>query len=390
MSWTLFLQLGSAKGTIYLRRNRFTLEKAWNPLRMLLWEWNSGERNEFAMCCIHAMSWNLTLQDQSCLCSCESLDIGVGSSVHCWEKWNYETLTRVLWRLMCSNFSSSMFWQRTPKVDFSEIKEYETSFDWYDKRLWDLVKSGDEYAQEFFRLLALCHTVMAEEKDGTDFPAPLCVRIGVIMFLQSPDLLANTKLRSLRALTHVLSCGSHSTRSHQQTIFFTNCHLSVIPLLSGTTVWTLTSTFGFPPKLLFSCQKQRVKAHKLFSIVVGVLEYQAQSPDENALVSAARNFGFVFKSRTPKTVTIEVFGKQEVHELLCILDFNNVRKRMSVSNVNNLIVCAAFPSRRWTILSVLSQTRCKFSVFKSWRMLIDINQLKTKSCTNSVGFTGDM
>lgn len=29
----------------------------------------------------------------------------------------------------------------------------------------------------------------------------------------------------------------------------------------------------------------------------GFLEYQAQSPDEGALVSAARNFGFVFKVR---------------------------------------------------------------------------------------------
>ncbi|GAB1604721.1 phospholipid-transporting ATPase ID-like isoform X1 [Argonauta hians] len=60
------------------------------------------------------------------------------------------------------------------------------------------------------------------------------------------------------------------------------------------------------------------------------LEYQAQSPDENALVSAARNFGFVFKSRTPNTITIEVNGVEETFELLCILDFNNVRKRMSV------------------------------------------------------------
>ena len=29
--------------------------------------------------------------------------------------------------------------------------------------------------------------------------------------------------------------------------------------------------------------------------IAGKLEYQAQSPDEAALVSAARNFGFVFK-----------------------------------------------------------------------------------------------
>ena len=62
----------------------------------------------------------------------------------------------------------------------------------------------------------------------------------------------------------------------------------------------------------------------------GKLEYQAQSPDEAALVSAARNFGFVFKERSPNSITIEVMGKREIYELLCILDFNNVRKRMSV------------------------------------------------------------
>ena len=61
--------------------------------------------------------------------------------------------------------------------------------------------------------------------------------------------------------------------------------------------------------------------------------YQAQSPDEEALVGAARDFGFVFKMRSPNTITIEILGKEETYELLCILDFNNVRKRMSVSMV---------------------------------------------------------
>lgn len=62
----------------------------------------------------------------------------------------------------------------------------------------------------------------------------------------------------------------------------------------------------------------------------GNLEYQAQSPDEAALVTAARNFGFTFVGRSPTTVTIDVQGQQEMYELLAILDFNNVRKRMSV------------------------------------------------------------
>lgn len=65
-------------------------------------------------------------------------------------------------------------------------------------------------------------------------------------------------------------------------------------------------------------------------LYLGKLEYQAQSPDENALVSAARNFEFVFKERSPDSITISVMGREEVYDLLCILDFNNVRKRMSV------------------------------------------------------------
>jgi len=42
--------------------------------------------------------------------------------------------------------------------------------------------------------------------------------------------------------------------------------------------------------------------HLYVVINIGCLEYQAQSPDEGALVSAARNFGFVFK------VTLTVFS----------------------------------------------------------------------------------
>ncbi|XP_016279520.1 phospholipid-transporting ATPase FetA-like isoform X2 [Monodelphis domestica] len=64
--------------------------------------------------------------------------------------------------------------------------------------------------------------------------------------------------------------------------------------------------------------------------VEGELVYQAQSPDEEALVTAARNFGFVFHSRTSETITVMEMGVTKVYDLLAILDFNNVRKRMSV------------------------------------------------------------
>uniref|UniRef100_A0A671X2J3 Phospholipid-transporting ATPase n=1 Tax=Sparus aurata TaxID=8175 RepID=A0A671X2J3_SPAAU len=62
----------------------------------------------------------------------------------------------------------------------------------------------------------------------------------------------------------------------------------------------------------------------------GELVYKAQSPDEGALVTAARNFGFVFRSRTPGTITTTEMGRPVTYILLAILDFNNIRKRMSV------------------------------------------------------------
>ncbi|RXN36240.1 phospholipid-transporting ATPase ID-like protein [Labeo rohita] len=60
------------------------------------------------------------------------------------------------------------------------------------------------------------------------------------------------------------------------------------------------------------------------------LYYQAQSPDEGALVTAARNFGFVFRTRTPETISLVEMGVPTTYELLAVLDFTNVRKRMSV------------------------------------------------------------
>ena len=43
---------------------------------------------------------------------------------------------------------------------------FEEDFEFYDKSLLDEVRRGDPNVHEFFRLLALCHTVMPEYKDG--------------------------------------------------------------------------------------------------------------------------------------------------------------------------------------------------------------------------------
>ncbi|XP_044589030.1 phospholipid-transporting ATPase ID isoform X2 [Cotesia glomerata] len=126
-----------------------------------------------------------------------------------------------------SALSETLDTSTVPPLDFSFNEYYEPDFKFYDPTLLEAVRKEDENVHLFFRLLALCHTVMPDERNGR-------------------------------------------------------------------------------------------------------IEYQAQSPDEAALVSAARNFGFVFRERSPNSITIEVMGKREIYELLCILDFNNVRKRMSV------------------------------------------------------------
>ena len=58
--------------------------------------------------------------------------------------------------------------QNTDVVDFSFNPLADTKFSFHDHSLVEAVKLGVPEVQGFFRLLALCHTVMAEEKsEGT-------------------------------------------------------------------------------------------------------------------------------------------------------------------------------------------------------------------------------
>ncbi|XP_073542436.1 phospholipid-transporting ATPase IK [Phyllobates terribilis] len=60
------------------------------------------------------------------------------------------------------------------------------------------------------------------------------------------------------------------------------------------------------------------------------LMYQAASPDEEALVNTARNFGYVFLSRTQDSITTIELGVEKTYKVLALLDFNSDRKRMSI------------------------------------------------------------
>ncbi|XP_075943525.1 phospholipid-transporting ATPase IC [Anarhichas minor] len=58
--------------------------------------------------------------------------------------------------------------------------------------------------------------------------------------------------------------------------------------------------------------------------------YQAASPDEEALVGAARELGWAFLSRTRDFIIVSELGVTRQYQLLALLDFTSKRRRMSV------------------------------------------------------------
>eukprot|EP01138_Halocafeteria_seosinensis_P008155 gb/GECG01008335.1/.p1 GENE.gb/GECG01008335.1/~~gb/GECG01008335.1/.p1 ORF type:complete len:1457 (+),score=160.21 gb/GECG01008335.1/:1-4371(+) len=62
----------------------------------------------------------------------------------------------------------------------------------------------------------------------------------------------------------------------------------------------------------------------------GSLEYQAESPDEAALVRAAKDNGFVFQERSHTRIVVDVQGTRQVFDLKGVHQFTSSRKRMSV------------------------------------------------------------
>ncbi|KAJ3117734.1 hypothetical protein HDU96_005864 [Phlyctochytrium bullatum] len=60
------------------------------------------------------------------------------------------------------------------------------------------------------------------------------------------------------------------------------------------------------------------------------IDYKAQSPDEAALVAAARDVGFTFLRRMDNVVEVDILGEKRTYTVLNVLEFNSDRKRMSV------------------------------------------------------------
>jgi magnesium-transporting ATPase (P-type) len=62
-----------------------------------------------------------------------------------------------------------------------------------------------------------------------------------------------------------------------------------------------------------------------------LITFNASSPDELALVSAARFFGYMFQGRDEdNNIMIEIDGTVVKYKLLNLIEFDSTRKRMTV------------------------------------------------------------
>jgi phospholipid-translocating ATPase len=94
----------------------------------------------------------------------------------------------------------------------------------------------------------------------------------------------------------------------------------------------LIDKLGMTEEVLNESQTENASIENLSieNVVPHLLQYQAQSPDEAALVKAARDLGFVFLGRDQDYLNLSILGKLERVKILSVIEFNSTRKRMSV------------------------------------------------------------
>ncbi|PKU87430.1 phospholipid-transporting ATPase 1 [Dendrobium catenatum] len=63
---------------------------------------------------------------------------------------------------------------------------------------------------------------------------------------------------------------------------------------------------------------------------VRLIDYQGESPDEQALLYAAAAYGFMLIERTSGHIVVDVFGQKQRFDILGLHEFDSDRKRMSV------------------------------------------------------------
>ncbi|CAN4126271.1 unnamed protein product [Withania somnifera] len=110
-------------------------------------------------------------------------------------------------------------------------------------------------------------------------------------------------------LLHIELAGEERIASHEFFMTLAACN-TVIPILTHS-----SSSCAIPSEV-----------HD----AVGTIEYQGESPDEQALVAAASAYGYALCERTSGHIVIDVNGEKLRLDVLGLHEFDSVRKRMSV------------------------------------------------------------
>ncbi|CAG8456461.1 4872_t:CDS:10 [Ambispora leptoticha] len=157
------------------------------------------------------------------------------------------------------------------------------------------------YIREFFTLLAVCHTVVVD---------PISENLSEV---HSEQQFEDEEEK------HDASMDMHKTSLKNLKNRISSSRIgNMVRGLNASHIGTDTSS---GPKSI---------AKALDDTVACPLAYKAESPDEAALVSAAKNLGFAFLSRTTNSLTVDILGNTYTFEILHILEFNSTRKRMSI------------------------------------------------------------
>jgi phospholipid-translocating ATPase len=181
---------------------------------------------------------------------------------------------------------------------FRDLKDKGTDND-NGEEILEFEQNRSEKLREFFTLLAVCHTVVVDEVSNE---------------AESSDGSTN---------------GTQSNESKPKLNLSGENGSSTINLAKK----KLKNKFkqALPSMQLDSSSPVgTIKSIPIDKTVVKNLIYKAESPDEAALVAAAKNLGFVFLSRKSDSLTVDILGKEHVFKILNILEFNSTRKRMSV------------------------------------------------------------
>ncbi|KAI8099992.1 uncharacterized protein BX664DRAFT_382450 [Halteromyces radiatus] len=194
-----------------------------------------------------------------------------------------------------------------------------------DPRLMQDLAANDEQGsavKEFFTLLAVCHTVVVErigkdgktivddtlegtDNDNTDDDS-----------IQKPQVIPTASSSSSSLLHNTNNIGKKKGKWHP----------------SSKLRKKKKKHRGESLDAALSDDKDDAKwMERVDTTVQDQLEYKAESPDEAALVLAARNAGFAFIGRQGnKQLMVNILGKQYTFDLLHVFDFTSTRKRMSV------------------------------------------------------------